>query len=192
MSKREILIPFSLQKGGKKAKFCLEFVQINKEYRIGLRAVKTAIAVFVCAVISTIITHEEDIFCSCIAAVICMQPTCEQTLQAGTNRFIGTVIGAIVGYISLELCYMTPYYYWLRIFALPFGILAVIYICNFINHKTSVRIGCIVVIVLLARSGVRVGNTLYYVIQRASDTLVGVAVAMVVNKVLSCKKIKKD
>ena len=78
----KFLIPFSLQKGGKKAKFCLEFVQINKEYRIGLRAVKTAIAVFVCAVISTIITHEEDIFCSCIAAVICMQPTCEQTLQA--------------------------------------------------------------------------------------------------------------
>lgn len=188
----KFLIPFSLQKGGKKAKFCLEFVQINKEYRIGLRAVKTAIAVFVCAVISTIITHEEDIFCSCIAAVICMQPTCEQTLQAGTNRFIGTVIGAIVGYISLELCYMTTYYYWLRIFALPFGILAVIYICNFINHKTSVRIGCIVVIVLLARSGVRIGNTLYYVIQRACDTLVGVAVAMVVNKVLSCKKIKKD
>ena len=79
---------------------------------------------------------------------------------------------------------MTPSYNWLRIFALPFGILAVIYICNFINHKTSVRIGCIVVIVLLARSGVRVGNTLYYVIQRACDTLVGVAVAMVVNKVL--------
>lgn len=167
-------------------------MQINKEYRIGLRAVKTAIAVFVCAIISTIFTHEEDIFCSCIAAVVCMQPTCEQTLQAGANRFIGTVIGAIVGYVSLELCYMMPCYHLVRILALPLGILAVIYICNFINRKTSVRIGCIVVIVLLARSGVRIGNTLYYVIQRACDTLVGVAVAMVVNKVLSCKKIKKD
>lgn len=154
---------------------------INKEYRIGLRAIKTAIAVFFCALISTLFKRE-DIFCASIATVICMEQTYKQTIETGMNRFIGTIIGGAVGYIALELSEYIPYYEWVRIFVLPFCILSVIYICNMINRKSSVSIGCVVVLVILARLGDPMSSTFMYVVFRVMDTLVGVFVATVVNR----------
>ncbi len=155
---------------------------LNREYRIGLRAVKTAIAVAICALISMFFNHE-DIFCACIASVICMEQTCEQTLDTGINRFIGTMIGGLVGYVALELCCKLPYYEWIRICVLPLCILLVVYLCNLINRKPSVSIGCVVVIVILSRSSANASSALTYVIQRVCDTLIGIAVAMIVNKI---------
>ncbi len=155
---------------------------INKDYKIGLRAVKTAIAVTICALISMFLKHE-DIFCACIASVICMEQTYKQTLDTGTNRFIGTIIGGTIGYMALELCCVSWSYNWFKIIALPIGILMVVYICNFINRKSAVSIGCVVVIVILSRSESSVGSTLTYVVQRVCDTLIGVFVAMIVNRI---------
>lgn len=154
---------------------------INKEYRLGLRAVKTAVAVFFCAFISTLFKRE-DIFCASIATVICMEQTYQQTIETGINRFIGTIVGGIVGYIALELSEYVPYYEWVRIFILPFCILSVIYICNMINRKSSVSIGCVVVLVIVARLGDPMSSTFMYVIFRVMDTLVGIIVAMIVNR----------
>lgn len=162
--------------------FIRNLIEINKEYRIGFRAIKTAIAVAICAFISMFYNHE-DIFCACIASVICMEQTCEQTLDTGVNRFIGTIIGGTIGYIALECCSMLPYYQWVRILALPICILLVVYMCNLINRKLAVSIGCVVVIVILSRSGDSMGSTLTYVIQRVCDTLVGIGVAMIVNSI---------
>ena len=157
-------------------------LSLNKKYKLGFRAIKTAIAVSVCAFISMFFNHE-DIFCACIASVICMEQTYKQTLETGVNRFIGTIIGGAVGYFALETCCKLPCYEWVRIFALPICILTVVYICNFINRKPAVSIGCVVVIVILSRSGISTANTLNYVLQRVIDTLVGVFVAMIVNKI---------
>lgn len=153
----------------------------KKEYKIGFRAIKTAIAVFLCALISTVFKRE-DIFCSSIAAIICMQQTYKQTIETGINRSIGTLIGGIVGYIALELSVYIPNYEWMRIFVIPFCILSVIYICNKIDRKASVSIGCIVVLVIVAKLGDPMNSTLMYVVFRVLDTLVGVFIAMVVNR----------
>lgn len=162
-------------------------MQINKDYKIGLRAVKTSIAVAICALVSTFFNHQ-DIFTACIASVICMERTCEQTMDTGVNRFIGTIIGGIVGYIALESTCSLPYYYWIRVIILPICILVVVYTCNLINRKSSVSIGCVVVIVIISRSGINSGGTFNYVVQRVCDTLLGIAVAMAVNKFTFNKK----
>ena len=162
--------------------FIRNFVEINKKYKIGFRAIKTAIAVSICAFVSMFYNHE-DIFCACIASVICMEQTYKKTLDTGINRFIGTLIGGTIGYFALELCYFSSHYRWMRVLLLPVCILLVVYICNFINRKEAVSIGCVVVIVVLSRSSQIFSNTLNYVLQRVCDTLIGVFVAMVVNKI---------
>lgn len=156
-------------------------MNINKEYKIGYRAIKTAVAVLFCALISTLFKRE-DIFCASIATVICMEQTYKQTIETGINRFIGTLIGGIVGYVALELSEYIPYYEWIRIFVLPFCILSVIYICNKINRKSAVSIGCVVVLVIVARLGDPMSSTFVYVIFRVFDTLIGILVAMLVNR----------
>lgn len=156
---------------------------INKNYRIGFRALKTAVAVFFCALISTLFKRE-DIFCSSIATVICMEQTYKQTIETGINRVIGTIIGGIIGYIALELSEYIPFYEWVRVFVLPFCIISVIYICNMINRKSSVSIGCVVVLVIVARLGDPMSSTFLYVIFRVLDTLIGILVAMVINRLM--------
>lgn len=163
---------------------------INKEYKIGLRAIKTAIAVFFCAVISSFL-HHEDLFCSSIAAVICMEQTYAKTIETGINRFIGTIIGGIIGYIALELSLMGPYHELVRIFALPFCILIVVYICNTVNRKGSVSIGCVVLLVILSRLGQDTSSVFLYVVERVTDTIIGIIVATVVNRFLFVRKCKE-
>jgi uncharacterized membrane protein YgaE (UPF0421/DUF939 family) len=160
---------------------------LNKEYKIGLRAIKTAIAVFFCAVIS-IFLHHEDLFCSSIAAVICMEQTYAKTVETGINRFVGTIIGGIIGYIALELSVVLPYHELIRMFALPFCIVVVVYICNTINRKGSVSIGCVVLLVILSRLGQDTTSVFLYVVERVSDTIIGIIVATLVNRFLFVKK----
>ena len=156
-------------------------MNINKEYKLGLRAVKTAIAVAICAFLSMFFNHE-DIFCACIASVICMEQTYAQTWDTGINRILGTLIGGTVGYIALESICSFPTYEWIRVVLLPLCILVVVYTCNVINRKQAVSISCVVIIVILSRSGPSTSSTLNYVIQRVLDTLLGVFVAMIINK----------
>ncbi len=156
-------------------------MNINKEYKLGLRAIKTAIAVAICALASMFFNHE-DIFCACIASVICMEQTYAQTWDTGINRIIGTLIGGSVGYIALESICSFPTYEWIRVVLLPLCILIVVYTCNVINRKQAVSIGCVVIIVILSRSGPSTSSTLNYVFQRVLDTLLGVFVAMIINK----------
>lgn len=61
-------------------------------YQPGLRAVKSALAVFLCLLVS-IPLHRESPFFSCIASIVCMQPTWEKSLRTGFHRFYGTVLG---------------------------------------------------------------------------------------------------
>lgn len=156
-------------------------MNINKKYKLGLRAIKTAIAVAICAFVSMFSNHE-DIFCACIASVICMEQTYAQTWDTGINRIIGTLIGGCVGYVALESICSFPTYEWIRVILLPLCILIVVYTCNLINRKQAVSIGCVVIIVILSRSGSSTISTLQYVIQRVMDTLLGVFVAMLINK----------
>ncbi len=142
---------------------------------------KTAAAVFFCALISTLF-NREDIFCSSIAAIICMERTYKRTVETGMNRFIGTIIGGIMGYIALEISECVPYFKFVRILLLPFCILIVIYICNVINKKSAVSIGCVVVLVIVSRLGNPMSSTFLYVILRVMDTLIGTVVAMLVNR----------
>ena len=162
-------------------------MHFQKNYHIGYRAIKTAIAVSLCAIISMAFGRE-DVFCASIATIICMQQTYDETLKAGINRFIGTFIGGIVGYLALELSNYIPHYNWSRIFVLPFCILLVIYICNIIGQKESVSICCIVVLVIVSKLGDDLSSTFMYDVYRVVDTIIGIVVAMFVNRFMFKKR----
>ncbi|MDT2191533.1 FUSC family protein [Paenibacillus larvae] len=71
---------------------------IRKLPRIGMRNVKTAIAVLLCILILRLFQIESP-FYACIAAVITMQNTVEDSYETGINRIIGTLIGAAIGLV---------------------------------------------------------------------------------------------
>lgn len=166
---------------------------MDKHYRLGLRAFKSAISVLICLLIAIIFNRPQPLLAS-IAAIICMQPTYDKTYKTGLHRLVGTSIGGVIGLIVLLFVRFIPYKEYLQYINLilaPFCILVVIYICNVINHKSSVVIGCIVVLsVLVEWSDSAYSNTFMYVINRVVDTSIGIVVAIIVNKFFFKKRSK--
>ena len=68
--------------------------------KIGMRLIKTAIAVFLCFLVD-FFRDGGTPFYSAIAAILCMQPELGSSLKVGKERIIATIIGGIVGMAML-------------------------------------------------------------------------------------------
>lgn len=154
---------------------------MNPGYKLGLRAIKTAISVFLCLLIAYILNRTDTLFAS-IAAIICLQPTYNKTFSSGLQRLVGTVIGGIVGYLILLTIYRLPFKEITTLLVAPIAILIVIYICNFISQPASVSISCIVVLSVVMWPDGNISDSLMYVINRVLDTSMGIIIAMLVNR----------
>lgn len=154
---------------------------MNTGYKLGLRAIKTAISVFLCLLIAYIFNRNDTLFAS-IAAIICLQPTYNKTFSSGLQRLVGTLIGGIVGYLILLTIYRMPFKELTTLLIAPVAILIVIYICNFISQPASVSISCIVVLSVVMWPNRNISDTLMYVINRVLDTSMGIIIAMLVNR----------
>jgi len=158
---------------------------VNSRYKLGLRAAKTALAVFICLLFSLLLHRPDGLF-STLAAVICMQHTYKETFNKGLHRLLGTFIGGVIGFVSLEaLKNLSDYVNIICVFLAPVCLLIIIYICNLINHKSSAQIACVVLLSVLANHvHIELGDTLIYVINRILDTSMGVVIAMLVNSLI--------
>lgn len=154
---------------------------MNPEYKLGLRAIKTAIAVFLCLLLSLILKRNDNLF-ACIAAIICLKPTYHKTFNSGLSRFVGTLLGGVIGYLLLLMIYKMPFKEITTLSVAPFAILLVIYICNLIGLPASVEISCIVVLSVLTWPDGNTSDSLMYVVNRVLDTSMGIVVAMFVNR----------
>lgn len=69
--------------------------------KIGMRIVKTALAVFLCFLIDLLRNHQGAPFYSAIAAILCMQPFVSNSVKVAFNRSVGTFIGGLFGMLVL-------------------------------------------------------------------------------------------
>ena len=63
--------------------------------RVGMRMIKTALAVAVCFLLYFLRGEEGVPIFSTIAALLCMQPYVEHSVEASGNRILGTILGAV-------------------------------------------------------------------------------------------------
>lgn len=156
-------------------------------HKIGLRNIKTALAVVICMLIFKFIGGENP-FYACIAAVICMKDTVSSSFTMGKNRLIGTVIGAIFGTIFIYILINLPPLDTYIPFVTGVGIVLVIYTCNIFSKPGAVTIACIVFLVIMVNYS---GPQSYaYALNRSIDTAVGIIVAILVNKYVNPPKEK--
>lgn len=151
---------------------------IPPEHRrhIGMRIVKTVIAVFVCGVLAW--ARGESGFYSMIAAVVCVQNTAGKTIESSINRMIGTLIGGVAGVVvvyamdALGILYLELVRYALSALLL----IPIIELCLAIKKPGCAAMACIVFLCVTVNHSV--GDTpAIYSIQRLFETLVGVALA---------------
>ena len=153
--------------------------------KIGLRTIKSGIAVFLC-----LLLLPNEPFFACLTAVICLQDTVYNSINIGINRGIGTIIGAIFGLIflflfrSLEVHIPNEYISKLVIYLIiASGIILMIYLCNILKRPGAINITCIAFLGVTTAHAY--SDPLFYATNRIIETLLGIIISILVNKLIT-------
>jgi uncharacterized membrane protein YgaE (UPF0421/DUF939 family) len=158
-------------------------MKLNIEFKkIGMRNIKTAIAVIISILISRVFKTEYP-FYAAIASIISMQSSVENSFKTGRNRMLGTIVGAAVGFICALISPENP-------LLIGIGIVCVIYLCNLLNWKESSSIAGIVFCAIMLN--LKGNSAVIYSINRIIDTFVGIIVAIAVNYFVVPPKVEKE
>lgn len=156
--------------------------------RIGMRIIKSAVAVFICFLIY-LVRGTGMPFYSAIAAILCMQQGMESTKQVGLNRTVGTLIGGAFGVIVLllERRFIPETMPQLRYLLTSVAIIPLIYTTILLERQTASYISCVVFLSVAINHGDDV-VPYAFTINRIIDTLIGIFVALGVNAMRLPKK----
>ncbi|MDE5977600.1 MAG: FUSC family protein [Turicibacter sp.] len=139
---------------------------------LGLRTLKTGLAVMLTAMIglTPLISNP---FYAVIGTVFALQNTVKSSFLAGKNRLLGTVLGALIGYLFALAHLDHPLY-------LGLAVIITIMCCNALKIATSVIIAATVCTsILLGITSDQ--DPLIYSLLRTTDTSIGIIVGIVVN-----------
>ena len=158
---------------------------------IGMRIIKSAIAVALCMVVNTIRGEGGMVFYSQLAALWCIQMYRSNTLTNALQRVTGTVVGAIYGLIYILIyphfivngVYSNVY----NILFVFTGVLLVIYSTVLINKKQASYFSCVVFLSIVIN---HIGDVDPYkfVWNRFLDTMIGIIIGVVINNMRFCLK----
>jgi uncharacterized membrane protein YgaE (UPF0421/DUF939 family) len=140
--------------------------------KIGLRTIKTGIAVTLALMVVQIFRLESVIFIS-IAALIGMKPTISDSWKVGAYRIFGTIVGAFFGVL---MALVFPSHFLLA----GLGIVLLILVMNRLEISEGITISGVVFISIYMNHQADV-NLFAYALSRLTDTFLGLTIALLVN-----------
>ncbi|MDD4542121.1 MAG: aromatic acid exporter family protein [Eubacteriales bacterium] len=159
----------------------------------GLRIIKTSLAVFVVLMLYLLLPETSNATTAAIAAIIAMRSSIRDSYVAAFIRLQSTFVGAVFGLIILQLKEMTK----LEYDSLPYNLLLALFVLlvmwisvSFLRSDGAV-LGSIVLLVI-AIGPILDMSPLQAAITRFLDTLIGVVVALLVNRVLPLPQTEED
>ena len=161
--------------------------------RIGMRVVKTAVAVVLSYLVFVPfrLLYREELggvlgqlgpLYACIASIICLQSSLGQAVQLGVSRLIGIGVGGVLGVATLLLgpALDNP---WIKAPVLGAVCVAGVWLCLLLKRPGACVMACILPCVILI-TGVTGVTRYYYAAARIIETLVGLFIALGVNALL--------
>lgn len=153
--------------------------------KIGMRIIKTAIAVFLCYLFYLLPGFQQDPMYAEFAAILCMQPDIHSGSKVGINRMLGTVLGGMAGVLVLLLEHQlfggVAGYLCSAVFS-SLMIIPLIYTTVVLKRTSATVITCIVFISITVGHAADV-NPFIFSLTRTFNTLVGVFISLGVNAV---------
>ena len=141
-------------------------------FHIGLRTVKTAVAVIIAMMIveSYGATTSKIIF-AMLGAMAAVQPTFRDSLESCFTQITGVLFGALAGLLLM----------WLKLpplVATGVGIVLIITLYNAFQIRYTPSIACLIVVTLCTNEGMQ---PISYALGRIWDTAIGLGVGMFIN-----------
>ncbi len=163
-----------------------------------MRTIKTALCVLICLLIYKLFYYLDMRFganeiigfahkylfgtsptFACIASVICMQDTIENSVKFGISRIIGSVFGGVAA-VMLSLANAQLFNGRGDVFACVFGVIFLIWLCNKIGKKEASSISVITFLIIII--GIDFARPLIAAVNRTFGTAIGAAIAIIINR----------
>ena len=139
---------------------------------IGLRTLKTALAVIVAMVIvDSYGTTASKLIFAMLGAMTAVQPSFRESVESCLTQIVGVLFGAVVGLLLLALP-VSP------LMAAGIGIVVVITLYNALGIRFSPGLPCFIVVMLCTTPDI---YPVTYAAGRIWDTAIGLGVGMVIN-----------
>lgn len=144
-------------------------------FRIGMRTVKTAIAVVLSMIIVDLYgaTTSKLIF-AMLGAMAAVQPTFKESLESCLTQIVGVLFGAVMGVLLLML--PLPY-----LVSTGIGIILVITLYNLLRIRFSPSLPCLIVVIMCTTPDIQ---PMTYALGRVWDTAIGLGVGMLINTLI--------
>ena len=151
----------------------------------GLRIIKTSLAVFLVLILYLLLPETSNATTAAIAAIIAMRSSIKDSYVASFIRLQSTFVGAVFGLIILMLKEVSNLEYNSLVYnlLLSFLVLLVIWISVSFLRSDGAVLGSIVLLAI-AIGPILDMSPFQAAITRFLDTLIGVGIALLVNRVL--------
>lgn len=148
---------------------------IHKKLHIGLRTIKTAVAVMLAMIIvdSYGATTSKLIF-AMLGAMDAVQPTIKASLRACLTQIVGVLLGALIGVLLLQLPIN-------HVLAAGIGIIVVITLYNTLGIRFSPSLPCLIVVTMCTTPDIA---PITYAFSRIWDSMIGLSVGTVINAII--------
>lgn len=162
---------------------------------IGMRIIKSAVAVGICYLISFLRGNSGIVFYSQLAALWCIQVYITNSRQNAIQRFIGTVIGAVYGLIFLlleqKLSLPDGQEEFINALLISGMIVAVLYTTVLLRKKQASYFSCVVFLSIVVNH-IGDSNPYLFVWNRFLDTIIGIVIGIGINSFSFPRKKQKD
>lgn len=147
---------------------------------LGMRNIKTVLAVFICVVVFAIMGPEFNPLFAAIAAVLTMGPSIENSIETGWNRILGTIFGGAAGLLGIFAANLIPYEF-AYVAIIPLGIMLLIYLCNNFHKAGAIVITCVMFLSVMTTYPQDAGSYMLAML-RLLETAFGIIVAFLINR----------
>lgn len=150
-------------------------------HHIGMRIVKTVVAVFLCGAFAHI--RNTSALYSMFAALFCIQNSTDKTIQSSVNRMVGTLIGGVVGIFMVHGMNALGLLHFdlLRYLVLSLLLIPIIKFSLWIKKRDAAGMACMVLMCLVVDPGTK---PIIDSVERLFETLVGAALACSIDMLL--------
>ena len=147
----------------------------RSRFHVGLRTVKTVIAVIIAMVIvNSNISPNSNLPVAMLAAMAAVQPTFKASWESSLAQIVGSIIGSVFGLVLMQ--FNIPYF-----IVAGIAVVVVITVYNGFRIPYAPSLPCLLVVILCTTPGI---EPVSYALGRLWDTCIGLGVGMVVNTLI--------
>lgn len=162
---------------------------------IGLRIIKSAVAVFMCYIVDFLRGGSGIVFYSQLSALWCMQDYSDETIKNAKQRTVGTLVGAVFGFIVLMIDRKVKMKGFTNAFIqatmISIAIVLIIYATVLLKRRNASYFSCVVFLSIVVNHANDV-NPYLFVFNRVLDTMIGIAIGVLVNTFTIHRRKQKD